>query len=330
MKQKYYTLLLLAFIGFLSCRKDKYEPNIKQYDQAQILSYISTHGISSMVRDTVGGDTTGIYYQILMPAKGPKVQLQYSDKISMVFTLRSFDGTYTSLDTINNHFEDYIGHINSDKLPLGLQTAIINDLKYSGAYSGSTMRLLIPSHLAYGISGYGSGSTQNSGTHIGGNQCLDYYVNVVNSSSDSTIIPKISNRAFKKQASYDSLVIKNYMRDSSFTGYKQTADGLWYKILTPGTGTDPITSNSSITATYTGQLLNASIFDGSNNGVNVATLPINGLIPGVIEGLTNYATAGTKISLLIPSGLGYGLGSNTGIPVNSCLRFTFQIITVSP
>ena len=317
MKQKYYTLLLLAFIGFSSCRKDKYEPNIKQYDQAQILSYISTHGISSMVRDTVGGDTTGMYYQILKPGTGP--QIQYSDKVSMVFTLRSFDGKYTSLDTINNHFEDYVGHISLDKLPLGLQTAIVNDLKYGGG----SMRLLIPSHLAYGVSGYGTGSTQNSGTHIGGNQCLDYYVNVVTSSSDPNSV--------KRQASYDDLVIQNYLRDSSFTGYTKTASGLYYKILTATTSTDPITINSSISATYTGQLLNATIFDGSHNGDNPLTADLSSFVTqGVVEGLTNYAGAGTKISLIMPSNLGYGLGSVTGIPANSCLRFTWQVITVSP
>jgi len=46
--------------------------------------------------------------------------------------------------------------------------------------------------------------------------------------------------------------------------------------------------------------------------------------------LEKHAVKGTVISMLIPSGQGYGLTSPSGFPANSCLDFTFTIIDVSP
>ena len=274
-----------------------------------------------MTRDTIGGDTTGMYYKIINPGETTSTPLDYPDKIRMVFTLRTLDGTYISSDTINNHYADYLGHIAVNKLPLGLQTAVHNLLKYPGA----SMRLLIPSHLAYGTAGYGFGTGSNTiaNTKIRGNESLDYYVHI------------IGNRP-ADIAAYNDLVIKNYMAASSLTGYTAVtvpADSgtYYYKVLTAGTGTDPITINSTITTTYTGQLFNATIFDGMHNGTNPATLDVNGLIKGVQKAMINNAQyVGSDISILIPSTLGYGDVAQTGIPAFSCLRFTFIVTATTP
>jgi FKBP-type peptidyl-prolyl cis-trans isomerase len=264
-----------------------------------------------MIQDTTGNDSTGMYYKILSPGTGPAID--YPDKMYFVFTIRTFDGTYVSSDTIANHYYDYVGHIYSNKLPLGLQIAVHNILKYPGA----SMRLLIPSHLAYGKDGYHTGSTLVANSNIAGNQCLDYYVH-------SIYLPNIG--------AYDDLVIQNYLKANTLTGYTKTADGLYYKVLTPGTNTtDPITDNTTITANYTGQLLNATIFDQTYNGTNDLIAPIATFAtPGNIEGLENYATTGSKISLIMPSTLGYADLAQTSIPPYSCLRFTWIIISITP
>jgi FKBP-type peptidyl-prolyl cis-trans isomerase FkpA len=312
MKQTIFTLLLFCVIGLISCRKDKYEPDIKQYDQNQIQSYISAQGITGMVRDTVGGDTTGIYYKLMLHGSG--APLQYTDNISFVFTLRSFDGKYTNTDTIANHYDDYLGHVTTGGLPLGLQLALKNDLKYKGA----SMRLMIPSHLAYGVNGNGTGSSQNTNTRILGNQCLDYYVHVIGGAASD-------------QLAYDDEVIQNYMKNNGLTGYNKTSSGLYYKILTPATGSDPITINSTINANYTAQLLNKTIIDSAYNGTQIAVDNIADFATqGVVEGLENYASIGTKISLIMPSALGYGKIAQTSVPANSCLRFTWVILSVTP
>lgn len=324
MKQKIFTLLLLSATGLLSCRKTKVEPDIKQYDQIQIDNYISVHGLTGMKRDKSAGDTTGMYYQIINPGDSvyqgtPIPRLDFPDKIALVFSVRTFDGKYVQSDTIANHVDDYLGHLTiAHSLPLGLQLGIYNILKYRGG----SMRLLIPSHLAYGISGYGSGSTQIANTRIGGNQCLDYYVHV------------IGNTPTDNQRIYDEMVISNYKQANNLTDYikvqSTTLPGnyYYYKILTPGTGTSAITDNSTISYTDTGQLFNGSIFE--NNNFTAISNPIADWAPGVKEPLEHYATAGTKISILIPSALGYGEVLYGSIPPNSCLRFTFAISTVTP
>ena len=313
MKKNIYPFLSILIIGIIlttglpSCRKDKIQLNIKQYDSVQIQNYIASHGLTGFKRDTTGGDTSGIYYKIIIPGSGTPIQ--YSDKLPFVFTEQTFDGTFALTDTIAQHFYDYVGHLQQDGYTIGLQTAVHNLLVYPNA----SMRVLIPSHLAFGTAGKGSGSSQVSNNRIGGNQCLDMYVHAINNF-----------------AAYDDLVIQHYMRDSSLTGYTRTADGLYYKVLTSATTNDAITTYSTISATYTGQLFDGNIFDGSHNGTNTLSAVMADLIPGVQEGLTNYAVAGTKISLLIPSSLGYGVTGASGIPSFSCLRFTWQIVTVTP
>src|ERR1700741_845453 len=101
MTLKFFTLLLLSAACFVSCRKITNAPDIKQYDQQQIQSYIATNGLTAMVRDTTMGDTTGTYYQILSQGKGAPVD--YPSTIFYVYTLRSFDGKYTVTDTALNH-----------------------------------------------------------------------------------------------------------------------------------------------------------------------------------------------------------------------------------
>jgi len=315
----FFSLLIIGIIlatGLSSCRKDKIELNIKQYDSVQIVNYISSHGLTGFQKDLTGGDTSGIYYKIIVPGSGEPIQ--YNDKLAMVYTEQTFDGTYSLTDTISQHFCDFVGHIQADGYPLGLQTAVHNLLVYPNA----TMQVLIPSHLAYGTAGKGSGSSQVANNRIGGNECLSMYVHAIAKDDHS-------DTSAMAISAYDDLVIQNYMKDSSLTAYTKTADGLYYKVLTPGTNTDQIATYSTITATYTGQLLNGTVFDGSYNGTNLLTAPVSGFISGVEEGLIGNV-AGTKLSMLIPSSIGYGFGGSGSIPPFSCLRFTWQISTVTP
>jgi FKBP-type peptidyl-prolyl cis-trans isomerase FkpA len=316
MKQTLFTLLLLSTIGLISCRKKGAEQNIKQYDESQIQSYISANGITGMVKDTVGQDTTGIYYKILTSPKTVSTIITDTSKISFVFTLKSFDGKYSSTDTIENHYDGYVGHITLDALPLGLRLAILNNLKYRG-YS---MRILIPSHLAYGVYGYGTGSTENTSSRISGNQCLDYYVHVINN---------INAPVADNEATYDDQVIQQYMKHENFTDYIKTSTGLYYKIIKQGTGTAFINQNSTVECTYTGMLLNNVQFDSGNNGADSVSLEVPDIRVGMQEALT-HATKGTLMSMIMPSALGYGEVSQTGIPTNSCLRFEFQVVDVTP
>ena len=322
MKQNIFTFLLIAAAGLTACKKnDSNQPNLREFDEQKIQAYISANGLTGFTADTTkdGIGTTGMYYKIISQATGDT--LKYSDNISLVYTLKSFDGKYTSADTISNHFTGYLGQLTVTnqltgvRLPPGLQLAIHNLLKYKG----SSMRVLIPSRLGYGVDGFGSGSISNVNARIAGNQSLDLYVHVIGN-----------------QDAYDYKVINNYMVANS--GYikdfalvdsigTQVKKYYYYKIGTPGTGgIDEISEFTNVTGTFTGYLLNGTVFDTS--GATAITFTPYQYITGVEEALQKHASKGTFISILMPSSLGYGAGARTGIPGNSVLKFDFQITDV--
>src|SRR5438445_9322477 len=61
----------------------------------------------------------------------------------------------------------------------------------------------------------------------------------------------------------DSSALLSFARTNGITPVKDTT-GLYYQIVTQGTGAAP-TSNSVIYVTYTGTLLNGTIFDSTTN-----------------------------------------------------------------
>jgi len=328
MKQGIFTILVLTIIvAMSSCKKAKVYPNIKQYDQQQITAYMQSNNLT-MKRDTAGGDTTGMYYQILSgPTSG--VPMDYPYRVSIVFTVKTLDGRYVSTDTLAvNHFSNYLGHmaISAGSLPIsyGLEIALKNIAKYPG----TRMRLLVPSRLAFGEHGFNpSGGSSTLNNSIPGNESLDYYVNVI-SSEDLSSNASVA-QATAARAAYDDIVIQNYIKANSLSGYTKTASGLYYAFTTPSAGTDPITDNSTVSVTYTGRLMNNTTFDSFTTAGGTAFNIID-LTEGAREGL-KLAKAGATISLLVPSGLAYGEnGSGTTVSANSCLRFEFSVLSVTP
>ena len=301
MKQILFTFLLLSTVILTSCRKNKVFPDIKQYDEEQIQKYIQANGLTAVMQpDTSDGDTSGIYYQIFNQGNIDSPRIQYSDRLAMVYTLRTFDGKYTSLDTILNHYSGYLGQFSVLGLPKGLQSAIYNILQYKGG----SMRLLIPSRLAYGKSGFGSGSSGNVNGRIASNQCLDYFVRIVDN-----------------QPAYDDLSIRKYMAANNINDYVTSPQGFYYKITGPDTGA-LVTQTSKITTTYKLQYLNNTVKEEQTTDVS---FDVEGLVPGVREGL-KLTRAGQTIKMILPSRLGYGeLANTSGIPAFGCLRFEFAV-----
>ncbi|NHA08025.1 hypothetical protein G7092_29765 [Mucilaginibacter sp. HC2] len=329
MKQTLFTLLFITCIGLISCRKTGNDPNITQYDQTQIQNYINANGLTGMKRDTSHGDTSGIYYQILSQGSTTGRPLDYPDSVAFVLTVKSFDGKYFNTDTINlAHFNGLVGHISFGGPVLGctkgLQSAIHDIIKYRGTRA----RLLIPSRVSYGVNGIGTGSSSNTGTRILGNQCLDYYINVV------TSVDK-----------YDDDLINGYIKKNNLTGFTYIGPGnrgrgIYYKVTTPGSGKgDVLTDVSSFTVSaYSGKFLNDFVFDpGPAAGAAAVSFTAGAYVPGVLESLRGQ-TAGAVVSMFIPSRLAYGrAGSgpdpNTGVVSiggNTVLYFTgFTLATVT-
>ena len=87
--------------------------------------------------------------------------------------------------------------------------------------------------------------------------------------------------------------------------------GIYYEILNPGTGA-AATTNSHVSVTYTGKLLNGTKFDESTTPVD---FPLSNVIEGWQIGIPLIKKGG-RIKLIIPSALAYGCNGNGPIPPN--------------
>lgn len=109
----------------------------------------------------------------------------------------------------------------------------------------------------------------------------------------------------------------------------KTADGVYYRDLSVGTGT-PIDTGSKVQVRYAGFLVNGSLFDQSKpDGAPLSfTLGKGGVIKGWDEGLVGMKLGGQR-QLVIPPALGYGEGGSTNIPSQAILIFVVTLVGVS-
>lgn len=110
-------------------------------------------------------------------------------------------------------------------------------------------------------------------------------------------------------------------------GVKTLASGLQYKVIKPGTGKKP-KSTDTVTTHYRGTLIDGTEFDSSYNRGQPATFPVHGVIPGWTEAL-QLMEEGAKWQLFVPSKLGYGeRGAGQEIGPNATLIFEVELISV--
>jgi len=121
-----------------------------------------------------------------------------------------------------------------------------------------------------------------------------------------------------KQAAADDAAIQAYIKTNNITATKDPS-GLYYEIVTPGTGAYP-NINSLITVNYTGKLLNGTVFDSGS----INSTALTSLVKGWQIGIPHINTGG-RILLLVPSALGYGNAATGSIPANSVLIFTIDL-----
>ncbi len=125
-----------------------------------------------------------------------------------------------------------------------------------------------------------------------------------------------SNAQFIK----DEQLIKDFIAASKITN-TQSDQGVYYKIIEPGTGSVVYQANTIIKVKYAGRLLSGQVFDSSPS----VEFPLGQLIPGWIIGIPKIQKGG-KIRLLIPSGYGYGPSVQAAIPANSVLDFDIELL----
>jgi FKBP-type peptidyl-prolyl cis-trans isomerase FkpA len=112
-----------------------------------------------------------------------------------------------------------------------------------------------------------------------------------------------------------------YISANGITATKHSS-GMYYQIITPGTGATP-TATSTVTAAYTGKFTDNTVFDSSPS----ASFPLNGVIAGWQIGLPLIQKGG-KIKLIIPPYLAYGADGAGRLPCNSILFFDVELLDV--
>ncbi|RYE17396.1 MAG: peptidylprolyl isomerase [Sphingobacteriaceae bacterium] len=122
-----------------------------------------------------------------------------------------------------------------------------------------------------------------------------------------------------KQAAEDDVKIQAYLKANSSINATKDASGLYYQVITAGSGINP-TVNSTVRVAYTGKLLDGTQFETNPN----ISFPLSGVIQGWQIGIP-FVKSGGRILLIIPSGLAYGHAGKGSIPPDTVLIFTIDL-----
>lgn len=137
----------------------------------------------------------------------------------------------------------------------------------------------------------------------------------------------------EKNAALEQNEITFLAENSKKNGIIITPSGLQYEIIKQGSGPRPTVSDA-VLVHYTGTLADGTVFDSSRERGSPATFPLDGIIPGFLEGLQLMNVGGNFI-LYIPSELGYGPEGRTNpmtgaylIEPYSTLIFDIELIDI--
>ena len=110
-------------------------------------------------------------------------------------------------------------------------------------------------------------------------------------------------------------------------GVKELGEGVYYKVLTEGTGAIP-TENARVKVNYEGKTIDGNIFDSTyKEGREPIELNVNGVIKGWTMALTKMPV-GSKWLLYIPQEAAYGAIDQGPIKPFSTLIFTVELLDI--
>ena len=132
----------------------------------------------------------------------------------------------------------------------------------------------------------------------------------------------------QRTAQETAIAEEAYLAESaSKEGVVSLPSGLQYKVITPGDGPSPLTTDK-VKVHYKGSLADGTIFDSSYDRGQPTSFTVSGVIKGWTEALL-LMQVGSKWELTIPSKLGYGArGSGGKIPPNSTLLFEVELLGI--
>ena len=109
-------------------------------------------------------------------------------------------------------------------------------------------------------------------------------------------------------------------------GVQSLGDGIYYKVLTEGTGATPA-ADSRVKVHYEGTLPNGTKFDSSYDRGEATTFPVNQVIPGWTKALQQMKV-GSKWVIYIPQDQAYGERQMGQIAPYSALTFTVDLVGI--
>ncbi|WP_158534919.1 FKBP-type peptidyl-prolyl cis-trans isomerase [Mucilaginibacter hurinus] len=135
---------------------------------------------------------------------------------------------------------------------------------------------------------------------------------------------KDSNVTQEQRNKMDDAIVEAYITQNNIVAQKDSASGLYFRIIESGNSTKPLIS-SNVIVKYIGYRMDTgSKFAEASTG---QTLHLGGLIKGWQIGLQKIGEGG-MIDLFIPSYLAYGNMPYGGLPPNSNLYYRVHILTV--
>ncbi len=268
----FYTCLAAVLsICFSSCKKEY--ASIEEEDAANIEQYLKTSGLTMHQYNN-----TGVYYSVLTQGSGTSVD--FSDMIYATYTLKSIDGKFKSSNEYSNLYADFLGYLGPNdargqQYPETIRDIVRDVLKNKGG----SIRFIIPSHKAFGRSGKGD---------IPGNASLDFTLNLFDVDS---------------QGQFDEALIKKFAAQNSLSLVKDST-GLYYQILSPGTGDFVLTDTTEVTVNYKLRYLDGYVQDATKADKPAKFVLREGIISGFRRGVS-LVKKGGKIRFFLPFSLGY-------------------------
>jgi len=110
----------------------------------------------------------------------------------------------------------------------------------------------------------------------------------------------------KKYEREEEILIQNYLQSVGDTVYTRTPSGLYYYIISEGSGTNPV-NGDTVSIWYKAKFLSGQLFDSNFEQTDPYFFIIgsNTVIKGIDEGVRLIKNGG-KIKLITPSSLAYG------------------------
>lgn len=291
---KKYFLAAALFSGVLvqvSCKKDY--TDIQTTDQQAIDAFVAKNtGYTA--------DDSGYYYKI--NSQGTGAAVTNSDSVFYSYTFKTLAGATLYSSPVNGNQSNLLGYVDRFAINSAIYTISPFRLAMAKLNRGGAVSLVIPSHLAFGKNGIAN-------FNIGSNENLLVEINTLTQSTQGAI---------------DEQRIKDFIQAKALTNVVKDESGVYYQILTQGTGTDVIDEHSTIVADYAGRLLDGTQFDAGTD-LSFSTTTV---ISGWGKVMPKFK-AGSKVRLLIPSWLAYGISGSGAIPPNAVLDFDVTVKTVT-